>query len=116
MHESILGGPIGGSRDQTWSLGAPRGPRGAPKGAFQAKTGPFRTPRGPEGARYQGKVCGEHESNPGGPIRGSRDQIWPLGALRGPPRAPKGAFRAKTGSFRTPRGPEGARYQCQSVW
>ena len=64
---------------------APRGPPRAPKGAFWAKTGPFRTPGGPEGARYQVKVCGEHESNPGGPIRGIWDQIWSPGV-------PKGAF------------------------
>ena len=31
--------------------------------------------------QYQVKVCGEHESNPGGPIRGSWDQIWSPGAL-----------------------------------
>ena len=109
-HESILGGPIGGSGDQTWSLGGP--PR-APKGAFRAKMGPFMTPGGPEEARYQVKVCGDHESNPGGLIGSSRDQICSPGAPRGPPRAPKGAFRAETGPFRTPGGPEGARYQVK---
>merc|ERR1739842_32485 len=58
----------------------PPGPSEDPKGAFRAKTGPFRTPRGPEGARYQVKVCGDHDSSPGGTIGGSRDQIWPPGA------------------------------------
>ena len=29
-----------------------------------------------EGAQYQVKVCGDHESNPGEPIMGSWDQIW----------------------------------------
>ena len=42
--------------------------------------------------QYQVKVCGEHESNPGGPIRGSWDQIWSPGALRGPQ---KGQFGPK---------------------
>merc|ERR1711894_182350 len=55
---------IGGSWDQIWSLGALRGPLGPQKGHFRAKTVSFRAPRGPEGARYQVKVCGEHDSNP----------------------------------------------------
>ena len=29
-----------------------------------------------EGAQYQVKKCGDHESNPGEPIVGSWDQIW----------------------------------------
>ena len=32
-----------------------------------------------EGARYQVKVCGDHESNPDGPIGSSWDQICPPG-------------------------------------
>ena len=48
----------------------------------------------PGEVRYQGTVCGDHLSNLGGPIGGSWDQIWPPGALRGPPGRPKGAFRA----------------------
>mgnify|MGYP003325375512 CR=1 FL=1 len=81
----------------------PPGPSEDPKGAFRAKTGPFRTPRGPEGARYQVKVCGDHESNPDGPIGGSWDQIWPPGALRGPPGPPKGPFGPETSPFGGPR-------------
>ena len=46
----------------------------------------FGPPGDPEGAQYQVKVCGGHESNPGGPIGGSRDRIWSLGALWWPPR------------------------------
>ena len=98
-HESNPGGPIGGSWDQIWSLGALRGPLGPPKGAFRAKTVSFRAPRDPEGAPYQVKVCGEHDSNPEWPIGGRWDQIWPPRALRGPQRSPKGPFMAKTGPF-----------------
>ena len=114
-HESNSGGPMGGSWDQIWLLVALRGPLGPPKGSFGAKLSPFRVPWGPEGARYQVKVCGEHESNPGRPFGGSLDQICSPGAPRGPPRAPKGAFRTKAGPFGTPRGPEGARYQVKCV-
>ena len=101
-HVSNPGGPIGGSWDQIWSLGALRGPPGPPKGAFRAKTVPFRAPRAPEGARYQVKVCGEYESNPDGPIGGRWDQIWPPRALRGPGKDllwPKRAFFASFWSF-----------------
>ena len=66
-----------------------------------------------EGARYQVKVCVDHEFNPGGPIGGSWDQIWPTGALLGPPKSPKGPFGAKTSPFRAPLGPKGARYQAK---
>ena len=66
---------------------------------FRAKWGPFRAPGGPGEARYQVKVCGDHVSSQGGPIGGSWDQIWFLGALRGPPRSPKGPFMAKMGPF-----------------
>ena len=53
-------------------------------GAFWAKTDPFTASVGPEGAWYQVKVCGDHVSNPGGPIGGSQDQIWSPGVLCGP--------------------------------
>ena len=102
-HESNPDGSMGGSWDQIWPLGALRGPPGPPKGSFRAKTGPFRTSGGPEGARYQVKVCGDHESNPDGPMGGSRDQIWPLGALRGPPGPPKGPFGPEMSPFGGPR-------------
>ena len=46
------------------------------KEAFGAKTGPFGAPGGPEEAQYQAKVCGNHDSNPVGPICGNWDQIW----------------------------------------
>ena len=64
-----------------------------PKQAFWAKTGPFRAPWGSEGARYQFKVCGNHESNTDEPIGESWDQIWPP-ADRGPPGPPKGPIGA----------------------
>ena len=70
-----------------------------PKGAFWAKMGPFRTPRGPEVAQYQVKVCGEHESIQGGPIGGSRDEIWSLGDLREPQKGHFGPKRAVFACF-----------------
>ena len=81
---------------------APYGPFWGPKGAFWAKTGPFGVPGDPEKVQYQAKVFGNHDSNPVGPIGGSWDQIWPLGALQGPPGPPKGPFGAKTGLFGGP--------------
>ena len=86
-HESNSGGPMGGSWDQIWPIGALRGPWGPPKGLFGAKSSPFKAPWGPEGARYQVKVCFDHEPNSGGPMGGSWDQIWPPRPsedLRGP--------------------------------
>ena len=77
-HESNSGGPMGGSWDQIWTTGALQGPWGPPKGPFGAKTSPFRAPWGSEGARYQVKVCVDHESNSVGPMGGSWDQIWLL--------------------------------------
>ena len=71
-------------------------------GPFGAKTGPFGAPGDPEEAQYQAKVCGDHDSNPVGPIGGSWDQIWPPEALQGPPGPPKGPFGAKTGRFGGP--------------
>ena len=46
--------------------------------AFWTKTDPFTASVGPEGAQYQVKVCGDHVSNPGGPIGG-------IGTKSGPP-------------------------------
>ena len=43
---------------------------------------PFRAPWDPEGVQYQVKVCVHHESNSGGPMGGSWDQIWPPMVLR----------------------------------
>ena len=79
--------PLGCSWDQIWPIGALRGPWGPPKGLFGAKSSPFKAPWGPEGARYQVKVCFDHEPNSGGPMGGSWDQIWPPRPsedLRGP--------------------------------
>ena len=68
--------PLGCSWDQIWPIGALRGPWGPPKGPFRTKSSPFKAPWGPEGARYQVKVCFDHESNSGRPMGGSWDQIW----------------------------------------
>ena len=81
----------------------PTGPFEDPKGLF----GPKRALLGPPGAqkapRYQVKVCGDHESNPDGPMGSSWDQIWPLGALQGPPGPPKGPFGPEMSPFGGPR-------------
>ena len=61
---------------------------------------PFRAPWGPEGAQYQVEVCVHHESNSGGPMGGSWDQIWTTGALQGP----WGPFGAKTSPLGPPVG------------
>ena len=60
---------------------------------------PFRAPWDPEGVQYQVKVCVHHESNSGGPMGGSWDQIWPTGALRGPWGPPKGHLGARNEPF-----------------
>ena len=99
---------------------AARGPKSA---RFSCKC-PFFGPRGAKygvknqncckgEARYQAKVCGNHESNSGTAAQGSWDQIWPLRALRGPPVPPKGSFGAKTGPFGAPGGQEDAQYQAK---
>ena len=61
--------------------------------------------------QYQVKVCGEHESNPGGPIRGSWDQIWSPGALRGPQKGHFGPNRALLGPLWTQKGSD-TRSKC----
>ena len=47
------------------------------------------------------------------PLGCSWDQIWPIGALRGPWGPPKGLFGAKFSPFKAPLGPEGVRYQVK---
>ena len=61
--------------------------------------------------QYQVKVCGEHESDPGGPIRGSWDQIWSPGALRGPQKGHFVPKRALLGSLWTQKGSD-TRSKC----
>ena len=101
--------PFEGSWDQIWTTGALRGPRRPPKGPFRVKTSP--APCGPEEARYQVKVCVDHESNSGGPMGGSWDQIWPTRALGAPQRAFGGPKRALLG----PLGPRRCPIPGQSV-
>ena len=63
---------------------------------------PFRAPGFPEGAWYQVKVCGEHESNP----RANWGRSGPNLAPWGPPRtsgAPKGSLGPETSPFGGPR-------------
>ena len=69
---------------------------------------------GAEGAGYQVKVCGEHESNSDGPIGGSRDQIWTPGSsedLRGPQKGHFGQKRALLGPPGAQKGPD-TRSKC----
>ena len=77
---------------------------------------PFRAPWDPEGARYQVKVCVDHESNSGRPMGGSWDQIWPTGALRGPWGPPKGHLGAKTSPFKAPGVQKGPDTRSKCTW
>ena len=112
---TVLGplGPFGVMQSHRLVPGGPPRTYGTPRGAPRAKTGPFGVPWGPEEARYQAKVCDNHNSNPVRPIGSSWDQIWSPGVLRGPLGPPKGALWAKKGPFRVPGGPEEARYQAK---
>ena len=73
------------------------GPHGPKKGTFRAKTGTFGAPGCQEEAPYP-------KSNLGTAAGGSWVRIWLPGALRVPPRPPKGAFWAKTSPFGAPGG------------
>ena len=75
--------------------GTPSKSSGTPYGAKKREK--FGTPGGR--ANDQAKVCGNNESNPGGPIGGSWDRIWSPGDLRGPQ---KGNFWAKISPFGDP--------------
>ena len=75
--------------------------------------GPYGATGGPEDARYQAKVCGNHDLNPVRPIGDSWNQIWALRALQVPLGLPKGPFGAKRGTFGGPGGPGQARYQAK---
>ena len=83
-----------------------KGPVLAIKGAVGNFGGPQRTrfsPDWPEGTRYQAKVCGDHELNPGKTIGGHQG---PNLIPRGPPRtskSSKGAFGPKR-ALLEPRG------------
>ena len=74
---------------------------------------PFWVPGDPLGASYQAKKSGDHMFNLCRPLGCSWDQIWPIGALRGPRGPPKGPFGAKLSPFRAPSGPERAGYQVK---
>ena len=82
------------------------GPTWSKKGTFRAKLGAFGASGCHEEAHY-------HESNLGTAAGGSWDQTWLPGALRVPPRPPKGAFWAKTSSFGAPGGQEEVQYQAK---
>ena len=107
-HESNPVGPICGNWDQIWPLWALRGPPGPPKGSFWAKTGPLWAPGGQEEAQYQAKVCGNHDSNPVGPICGNWDQIWPqvwppeLFSQLGPVLGQKGPLGPPVSTYKAP--------------
>ena len=107
-HESNPGTAARVSWDQKWPLRTLRGPPGPPKGAFWAKTGLLWAPGGQEEAQYQAKVCGNHDSNPFGPICGNWDQIWPpelfsqLGLVLGQ-KGPLGPLGAKKSPSTRPK-------------
>ena len=67
---------------------------------------PFWAPGDPQGAWYQVKVCGDHKFNPIRQFEGIWDQIWPTGALLGPPKSPKGPFWGLLMSSVSPGGPD----------
>merc|ERR1712218_214878 len=91
-------GTKSGPQGPSEGLGGPR------KGISGPETSPFRAPWDPEGAQYQVKVCVDHDSNSGGPMEGSWDQIWPTGPLLGP-RGPKRARFGPEMPFRGPQRP-----------
>ena len=93
--------PLPGSNFDFWPH---MGPTWSKKGTFRAKLGAFGASGCHEEAHY-------HESNLGTAAGGSWDQTWLPGALRVPPRPPKGAFWAKTSSFGAPGGQEEVQYQ-----
>ena len=73
----------------TWTIWGHAEPSSGPRGPsedlwdpLEEHLGPKRAllgiPWGPEEARYQAKVCDNHNSNPVRPIGSSWDQIWPL--------------------------------------
>ena len=90
------------------------------KGSFAKKLPTFTCTnfmsRTDEGVQYQVKVCVHHESNSGGPMGGSWDQIWPTGALRGPWGPPKGHLGAKTSPFRAPGVQKGPDTRSKCTW
>ena len=101
--------------DQLAVVGAKSDPRGTSeslrdpqKGLSGPKWALLGPPWGPGETQYWGKVCGNHNSNPVGPIGGSLDQIRPPGALQDPRGPSKGPFGAKMGPFWAPWGPEEA--------
>ena len=107
-HESNLGTAAGGSRDQIWLPGALRIPPTPPKGVFWAKTSPFGATGGQEEVHYQVKVCGNHDSNPVGPICSNWDQIWPqvwppeLLSQLGPVLGQKGPLGPPVSTYKAP--------------
>ena len=74
---------------------------GPQKKTFWPKTGPFGAPGGSEEGLYKAKLCGNHVTNPAGPIGSSWDQIWPPRPsedLRGPKKGLLGPKRALLGA------------------
>ena len=69
------------------------------RGAFWAKAGHFWKLGGPEVVQCQSKVCGNHESNPGGADSGRWDQLWSPGTPSDPQGHQKGYFGPKLALF-----------------
>ena len=98
--------------DQSAAVGTNSGPRGPSKslqdpqkGHFWSKWALSGVPGGLEEARYQAKVCGNHELSLGIAARGIWDQIWPLRALWVPPGPPKRGILGQNTPFLGPCGP-----------
>ena len=94
-----------------------RGPSESLQDLPKAHFGPKRALLGPQGAKKgsntRPKCVVYNDCSPGRPISSRWDQIWPPGTLRVHRGPLKGAFRAKTGPFGVPWGPEDAQYQAK---
>ena len=58
----------------------------------------------PSRGLISGESVWDHMFNPCRPFGGSWNQIWPTGALRGPPNSPKGTFGGEMSPFGGCRG------------
>ena len=101
--------------DQSEAVGTKYGPSGPSEDLqdpHKGHLGPKRALLGPLGARkkaqYQAKVCGNHDSNPVGPICSNWDQIWPqvwppeLLSQLGPVLGQKGPLGPPVSTYKAP--------------
>ena len=87
---------------------AARGPKSARFSSNMPQYGAKNQNGCQEEARYQATVCGNHESNPVGPICGNWDQIWPqvwppeLFSQLGPVLGQKGPLGPPVSTYKAP--------------